>query len=274
MSYNPDAPLTEIHISTNGFNDAFTDFDNIFTDDVLNHVYRTASGLIRLAAPGVDLDTVFASGFKKGFDPADTPGSMARCDEFKINVPSSVKDGGVRLLASSEIGDPYFGSAGDYDEDDPYYGGDDSNTVNIHRRLVDGLYRDKRALAGLNADYQSAPEIFGYPDLPNREECAAELRRLNEEIARMEAMDVPMQPVYFATLLHNLLEPVNEDNPVAYSGDVPGVAYLALYDGAALRQDPDLTVTNKDILQIRIAGSGAAVMRHALGVMRLIFTDE
>lgn len=81
-------------------------------------------------------------------------------------------------------------------------------------------------------------------------------------------------PIYYATPMSGILHRTPKDNPLSYIRNIPGVGYLALYDGKAISTDLNLCVTAKTDRHIHIAGLGAHIVRHTLAVLRLEYIDE
>jgi hypothetical protein len=235
-------------IQTNGLEDTYEDFDDIITEEVRERVAAAGRALLHVAAPELDLNDVLISCFGQEYG-AD---AMDGADMFKLGVASHVPLGG--FLDAEEHHD---------------FGGDDSNEANIIERQIQ-LLRDSRAGIGLDINRLMRT---GRLNESERLEAAQRVAEINAQIEALNADKAKaVLPVYFATPFDGLLQSVAEDNPLAYAGEVPGEAYLAFYNGAAMRA-AGLKLTNKTDEQIRIAARGAEIMRHCVAVMKVVFVD-
>jgi hypothetical protein len=254
------AKLTE-PIESNGVVDAHGDFEDVGTEEVRERVAGAAEALIKAVKPDADMDDVYVSCFGEGYNPED----IDSADEHKLSVPSAVPKGGFR-------------DSMDLDDD---FKGDDSNTKNLLSREMQGL-RDERADIGRSLLIDEEAQHEGFSIL-TADERAAALRRTEEIGQEIDALkrrqeEEPNIPVYYATPFKALRNnDVGEDNPLGYVGDLPEPgdpptrAYLAFYDGDAIRE-AGITVTEKSDEQLRIHGTGRDIMPHCLAVMEVTFT--
>jgi hypothetical protein len=241
-------------IPTNGQEDAYEEFDDIMTRDVRDRVAQAAEDLLREVAPDLDHEDVLVSCFGDEYD----PDAMRQTDAHKLGVTSRVPLGGF-------LDAPTPGEARGYR-------GDDVNLGNVAERDIQEL-RDERGKIGqrmnlLLAEEGSIPESV-------RQAAKAEVDAINAQIQALQDARpaVPDLPVYYATPLDGLRQSVAEDNPLGYAGTLPGKAYLAFYDGAAMRAD-GVMITEKTTEQLRIAATGVTLMQYCRAVLRVSFEDR
>lgn len=236
-------------IPTNGLEDTYNDFEGLYPQELRNRLAAMAREVARLAEPDITEDAVWVSGFSGGYTDAD----LDATDAAKLARPSAA------------------GKFSDSPEDDEMgFEGDDSSTQNIVGRDIDELKRQKLAIVREMNELGLADRLTPTKRKEGRDKLA-ELDRQIKTLQEIQAAD--QLPVYYATALANMREDSSEDNPLAYIGDVPGIGYIAVYDGRALSADQSVRVTYKSDAQIRIAGRGPAIARHILAVLRLEYTD-
>jgi len=243
--YEVDVPT----IPTNGAEDTYNEFETIYDQKLLDRLATLAVNTARLAAPDIDEADIWASGFSES---GYAPDELDATDQHKLDRQSAA-------------GDP-----ADADPDQEWrFDGDDSNERNIIGRDIHKLREDKLAVGRRMAELEATSRLTETERAKGVEELAELDRQIRE---KQELQTASTLPVYFATTVSQLREVSSEDNPLAYMGDVPGVGYVVLYDGRAVAADPGLRVSWKSDEQIRIAGRGADIMRHALAVLRLEFS--
>ncbi len=242
--------LVALPIPIHGAEDTYNDFDVIYPQAMLIGLSHLALKAARMTAPGIRDEDVWASGFAGEYSPQ----MLAITDEAKLARESSAKK---KSLADAE----WMG-----------FEGDDSNEANVVEREVYDLRQEKRHIAtGLDELYEQ-----GLLTPSKRDAARSRIAELDTRIKslREAVRAVGNLPIYYATPATGILERNAENNPLSYIGEVPGTGCLALYDGRAIAADAELRVTEKSDQQIRIAGLGLHIMRHALAAVRLTFIEE
>lgn len=176
---------------------------------------------------------------------------MDQADAHKMAVQSAVPPGGFV----------------DMDEEHRRFDGDDSNMSNIIERDIQAVRDQKRNMA------RELERLHGDGLLSNERRAAdaARIRELDAQIRQLQATQAEQQsPVYFLTPFSGLRNSLAEDNPLAYAGELPGTAHVALYSEASIRE-AGLPVTLKTDEQIRVAALGNQLMQHCVAVIRLDF---
>lgn len=241
--------VTAPPILTHGAEDTYNEFDVIYSRELLVSLSDLALSAARTTAPDIQDEDVWVSGFPSGYSPDE----LATTDAAKLARESSTKH-------ERPVGEEWLG-----------FEGDDSSEANVAEREADALRQEKQRIAReLGLLHQQ-----GILTPSKQSEARAKIAKLDEQIKdiRAAAQAAGNLPIYYATPASGILDTTSEDNPLSYIGDVPGTGYLALYDGRAIMADPKLRVTEKTDRQIRIAGRGLQVMRHALAVVQLDFVD-
>jgi hypothetical protein len=112
-------------IPTNGAEDTYNEFEQIYPEDVLQLLSGVALTAARRAAPDIQDDDIWASGFPGDYS-AD---ALVATDATKLARESSTKH-------ERSVGEEWIG-----------YEGDDSNEDNIAERVVDALRQEKQQVA-------------------------------------------------------------------------------------------------------------------------------
>jgi len=236
-------------ISVNDTEDTYNEFEAIYTPDVLESISQIAFHAVRQIAPDIQAKHIWASGFSGGYSAPE----LAAIDTAKRNRTSSTLD--ERSVDEEWIG----------------FEGDDSNEVNVTERAVHILREQKQLITKRLSSLHEQGLLTPTEQTQARDELTA----LNTQIDDLRKVSNAKDnlPIYYATPVSGLLDTLPEDNPLSYIGDVPGMGHVALYDGRSMASDPDLRVSEKTDRQLRIAGLGLHVMRHALAVVRLEFVE-
>lgn len=236
-------------ILVNDAGDTYNEFEAIYTPDVLESISQIALHAAREIVPDIQAEDIWASGFSGGYSAPE----LAAIDTAKRNRPSSTLD-------ECSLDEEWIG-----------FEGDDSNELNVTERAVHDLREQKQLIT----KRLSSLHEQGLLTPAEQAEARGEIAALNTQIGDLRKISKAKDnlPIYYATPVSGLLDTLPEDNPLSYIGDVPGVGHLALYDGRSIALDPDLRVSEKTDRQIRIAGLGLHVMRHALAVVRLEFRE-
>lgn len=252
MSNSLPVPI-DVIVPTNGYEAPYYEFENLYPPGFRNDLAVTALAAAQETEPNIAETDIWASGFSGDYSEE----RFEATDKEKLDRHSSAAH---KLDHSPEYEDETGDEFG--------FDGDDSNEPNIIERDIHAFRQQKLTLNRQLADLESRGELTPSLQAP----VVAELRELNDQIKKLQAVQAANRlPVYYATSLDYLRHDDPEDNPLAYMGSVPGIGYLALYDGRAILSDPALGVSYKSEAQIRIAGRGLAIMRHALAVVRLNF---
>jgi hypothetical protein len=271
---DPGSPQRELQvdklsepIDSRGAYDPYEDFDKVFPENVREKIKAAAEELIRKTKPDVNLDDVYVSCTGES---ELTDAAMDAADEYKLNVASSVPEGG-------RVPGEFFEEHNGYDHDMGHFGfeGDDSNARNIVIRDIQVL-RDRKGEAARNYE---ALEIAGRATESDREQLRERLAHLDGLITGLkETLPDATEPVYYATPWSGLSQDDPEHNPLAYAGrlpespeDEPATTRLVFYDAASLRAAGIQTAWKWEDGQVRILGRGRDIMQHALGVLEVPF---
>ncbi|HSX36244.1 MAG TPA: hypothetical protein VLH84_04915 [Patescibacteria group bacterium] len=232
------------------FTDTYNEFGGIYSEELREQLARLALDAAEAAEPGIGEEHVWASGFPGGYSDEE----LTATDAHKLARRSAA-------LAAGLTGEDDFDG----------FDGDDSNEYNVTERNVFTLRQEKLAIT---REMLAADAATGLTE-SDRETGRARLLELDQKIAVLKAQQAAnILPIYFATPFSGLRLDSSEDNPLAYIGDVPGVGHVALYNARTMVADPDLRISYKSDDQIRVAGLGLHVIRHALAVVRLEFVEE
>gem|GEM_PF-2119258 len=236
-------------VPANGATEAYDEFDLVYSEAERGRIADLAQSLARIAVPGISNEDVLVSCFPGGYTQED----MEATDQTKLTVSSSVPEGGFL-----EVGTTY----------DLGFDGDDSNQANIIERDRQELRNQRIAV---NEELRSSYEDGSLTEAMQTQ-ARQRIQAINDQIRELGEHKATSQlPVYYATTLNGLRTGHPEDNPLAYAGELPGTANMALYNGTAMRKDPKLQLSLKDAEQVRIAGHGQDIMNHALAVVQLVF---
>lgn len=224
--------------------DIYEKLDEVFPEEVRERIAAAALDAAVEVAPGITEDDILVS----GFDVEPTAEGMAETDEYKLSIQSAVPTEGF----IEELGDDAHRN----------YNSDDSNLINITER---GLREEKGSIV---EDLLAAEQRGELTD-SMRAEAVERIKELNDQIAGIKVDRASQNvPVYYATPLDGLRSDDPENNPLAYTGDIPGTAHVALYDRRSL-EAAGVPISEKSPEQIRIAAFGSELMRHCLAVLRL-----
>lgn len=241
--------VTAPTIPTHGHEDTYNAFEEIYPPELLESLATLALATAQEAVPGIARNDIWVSGFSGGYSPED----LEAVDAAKLARPASKFDPSTDDL--SEWG----------------FEGDDSNEANVVGRDITQLRQDALGIGRQMADLDAQ----GLLTPSKQTELRSQIRVISAKITELKQLQGQSTlPIYFATTLDGLISADGEDNPLAYIGDVPGVGLLALYDSRQILEDPELRVSYKSDEQIRIAGRGADIMRHAFAIIHLVYTDE